>query len=89
MYKRQLADGAISVASMEGTQTHALTTNFSDSAGKTFSDKVPVRVSPGIPDDFWTKKHTIKDNSVPIVDGEPNYDETKKQIDYQKALSKT
>lgn len=73
-----LADGAISVASMEGTQTHALTTNFSDSAGKTFSDKVPVRVSPGIPDDFWTKKHTIKDNSVPIVDGEPNYDETKK-----------
>ncbi|MCT4412072.1 hypothetical protein EFN48_00030 [Leuconostoc pseudomesenteroides] len=73
-----LADGAISVASMEGTQTHALTTNFSDSTGKTFSDKVPVRVSPGIPDDFWTKKHTIKDNGVPIVDGNQNFDETKK-----------
>lgn len=73
-----LADGAISVASMEGTQTHTLTTNFSDSTGKTFSDKVPVRVSPGIPDDFWTKKHTIKDNSVPMVDDKLNYDETKK-----------
>lgn len=63
---------------MEGTQTHALTTNFSDSAGKTFNDKVPVRVSPGIPDDFWTKKHTIRDNGVPYVDGKQNYDETKK-----------
>ncbi|MFT8496263.1 S8 family serine peptidase [Leuconostoc pseudomesenteroides] len=73
-----LADGAISVASMEGTQTHALTTNFSDSTGKTFSDKVPVRVSPGIPDDFWTKKHTIRDNGVPWSDEGYNYDETKK-----------
>lgn len=84
-----LADGAISVASMEGTQTHALTTNFSDSTGKTFSDKVPVRVSPGIPDSFWTKKHTIKDNDVPWVDGERNFDETKKADWFSKGFDRS